>query len=74
MFTCTVTTSYTSPLKIGDEYAKHEAEAVRKLGAPLHMSKSKNTVTPELDAGIPTGAQLYELTTFWAYGERENDK
>lgn len=68
MLTCEVTTTYTNPLKIGDEYAKHEAAAVGKLGAPLYMTGSQNTSIPDHDAGVPTGEHTYRITTYWAQG------
>lgn len=68
MFTCEVSTTYTSPLKIGDEYAKHEAEAISKLGAEVWLTGSQNTSIPDHDAGVPTDTHTYKLTTYWQQG------
>lgn len=71
MFTCEVSTTYTSPLKIGDEYAKHEAEAISKLGAEVWLTGSQNTSIPlHTDAGVPTDNHEYKLTTYWTSGKK----
>jgi hypothetical protein len=69
MLTCEVTTTYTDPLKIHDETAKHEAAARGKLG-DCYMTGSQNTSVPDHDAGVPTGAHTYRVTTYWAQGIR----
>jgi hypothetical protein len=66
-FTCTVSTTYVDPMKIHDEFPKHEAKAKETLG-DCWMTGSQNTSIPQHDAGVPNGLHEYKLTTFWEAG------
>jgi hypothetical protein len=69
MFKCEVVTTYTDPMKVHDEFPKHEKAAREKLGE-CWMTGSQTTSIPLYDAGVPTGEHEYRLTSYWQQGEQ----
>jgi hypothetical protein len=68
MFTVAVETTYTDPMKVNDEFPKHQLAATEKLGT-CWMTGSQTTSIPHVnDAGVPTDNHDYKLTTYWQAG------